>query len=187
MIWLILMLNILQVGLHDDTYLPLRYGGLWNTVTDEAAYGGTYQTTSDGTLTFQLQGSGFALYVMRMPSGGDGELCVDDVCTTLSWNAAVPYRHEIIQATGLDGTTTVTLTAVGSISMDAIYIYPEALPTPSPEATPEPLPEYIDVQEDGSQFENRMDSGQRTIIALNAMIVVIVLFGVGYLVVWHDN
>lgn len=165
------LLMLIGFGVHDDGYLPIRYGGSWLVITDEFAHDGSYRTSDGGSLSFEFYGDAFAVYAPKDATFGTGEICIDDLdCVVVDWNAGT-FIHglEIYGTSEMElGVHIVTITAIDTIAIDAIYI-PEPIPS---EIT---TPDWI-VESEGSRFEYRADGGQVVIVVLLVAIMILIGF-----------
>lgn len=178
MVWLIgiLMALIVPTGVHDDSYLPLAYTGVWAVVEDSNAHGGSYRQTDTGSLTFSFVGSGFVVYGTQIDGGGSADICIEDDCYVASWQSAITaYQVGIIAVNGLDDEQhNVTIAAVGDglITVDAVYIAPSAPQQPAPE----PTQGWVSVNDAGDAVtENRITSGDQAIFLTLVAILVVLL------------
>lgn len=119
----------LQEGITDDSSITLEYTGTWSTVSEASAFGSSYASTTDvsATLSWQTYATGFTLFYILTPTGGDIELCIDVNCQTLP--TAGSTSQAALTLTGLSNTLkSITLTKLTDdglpISFDAVYIYP---------------------------------------------------------------
>ena len=190
---MLLLLILIGDGLHDDSYLPLAYSGMWSVVEDANAHAGSYRTSTVGALTFDFYGDGFAIYGTKNASGGDGEICIDGSCAVYSWNSGVTLNRALILSVQMPdvATHTVAITAIGEISIDAIYIAPvEPAPTatPEPEATPEPAPGWVvsDITGDGQEtvFVYEITTGDQSIF-MGVMALLMVTLSGFLLQIWR--
>lgn len=158
-------------GVHDDGYLPVRYGGSWLIVPDEFAHSGSYRTSDGGSLSFDFYGDAFAVYAPKDAAFGTGEICIDDLdCVVVDWNAPI-FIHglEIYSIDDLElGAHVVTINAIDTIAIDAIYI-PEPVPTETQ------TPAWI-VDRNNARFEYKADGGQAVIATLLVTILICNLF-----------
>lgn len=152
MIFLILILGFghntangqaLSGGFYDHTVPLITYSGVvWATVTDSLNFGGSRTTSGQVTSTlprfdFTVFGDGFSLYILQNSVGATADLCVNDICQSISYYSA-SNNYAVITITGLGyGThniyvqkTSITNTA---INLDAIYVFP---PAPAPTSIP---------------------------------------------------
>jgi hypothetical protein len=171
MITLGFLMMLIGFGVHDDGYLPIQYGGSWLLIEDEYAHSGWYRTSANGSLSFDFYGDAFAVYAPKSDTFGTGEICIDDLdCVIVDWNAGTFVHGLEIYGTGEMelGVHNVTITAIDTIAIDAIYI-----PVPPPIETV--MPDWI-VDGEGSRFEYRADGGQVVIVILLVAILIAVLF-----------
>lgn len=205
----------LSGGMYDHTIPQITYspqvGFTWATTSDPLNYGGSRissgsTTSTNPSISFNIFGDGFVLYIITNNTGANADLCINSVCSVISYYSA-SLAYTTISVNGLGyGIHNIliqkTSTTVSFINLDAIYVYPPALPptsipvinitfvlptaqpTPTgtqgvwvlnlPEETPESTPEHQQPLTIG---------GQATIVnyeinPLDVVLVIFVAFGV---------
>lgn len=130
----------IEPGFFDSSSPVLIYVGAWTTITDADAVGGDLETTSSGSLAFDLFTGGFTLFVQT----GDGstvDVCIEDDCTPLDLDGGGEFARADFTALG-SGAKSVTVTATaGTFAFDGVYVHPDA-----------PITQPVDEHPDG-QFE----------------------------------
>lgn len=111
-------------GIVDSDSPILVYNGSWMTVTNPAAVGGSVESTSDGSVTFDLYTSGFTLFWITGVNAAI-EVCIDAECVALDVSGSGEAGRG--DFTGLPtGTKSVIVTpTAGNFMLDAVYIYPD--------------------------------------------------------------
>ena len=166
----------LAPGLYDNRAPIFTMAGSFTIQANPAHYLGDIAVWEAGSsVSFNTNGDGFVLFIYRSILGGDGQVCIDGVCSNLSWFAPADEYQVPIEFSNLGaGVHTVeVLQSSGSINFDAVLIHPQAevTATPAPEATEDPRFVRWEI-DDGSGtvqpvvFEYRVDAGQVTLIQM---------------------
>lgn len=132
--------SALGPAMYDHNLPQIVYSGAgitWTTVSDSTNYGGSRYSSGQVTSTtprieFSIWGSGFTLYIYRNTIGADATLCVDGVCSGISYYNPT-NQNATVTVSGLAyGTHTVSIQKSTStnaqMNLDGVYVAPPGLP-----------------------------------------------------------
>ena len=110
-------------GLFDSTSPVLLRTGVWTETDFTYAIGASALSTTAGSLTFDMYTTGFTLFFLYNPAGGDVDVCVDMDCVSI--DTAGGESRGRLDMSGYDsGFKTVTVTPTGgTFYFDAVYIW----------------------------------------------------------------
>jgi len=175
--------DVLSPGFYDDDIPVLDYTGTWSDILDTEYYqGSAHSLSSAGSVEFSIFGGGFAIYSSTAPTLDDALLCIDDLCTSISYYSPVTaYGVKVVDVTGLAyGVHTVRIDWVSSsVIVDAIHVYESPLEL-TPEQTlevevtvevsyPTPRSEVSwDIDSQRVAFDYRTDAGTVVLVIMQA-------------------
>jgi len=132
--------SALGPAMYDHDVPQILYSGTgitWTTVSDATNYGGSRYSSGQVTSTapkidFTIWGSGFTLYIYRNTIGAEANLCVDGVCSGISYYNPT-NQNATVTVSGLSyGTHTVSIQKSTSsntqMNLDGVYVAPPGLP-----------------------------------------------------------
>jgi hypothetical protein len=169
-------------GATDDAYLGLTYVGSWTDVTDGVSYGGSHKMTTDfsASLSFEIYAEDFTYHFLSDPLAGSVDVCVDATCTTVSHTGTAGRGSQAFTALGAGLKSIViskTTDDATSVTVDAVYIYPEQIQLEVQQ------PEYINlstISVSGTDYtvatDLRVTSGDVAIFLMLVFIACISLF-----------
>jgi hypothetical protein len=137
---------VLGAGLYDDAAPVFIYTGNWFDDLTPSHYLGSAHYTSigdgGGTIEFSIYGDSFTLFITRSPLGGDALVCIDAICSTLSFYAPDQEFQVAIGYSGLAaGIHDIEISAVsGEMVFDALLVEPITMPTATATSIPSETP-----------------------------------------------
>jgi hypothetical protein len=137
---------VLGSGLYDNSAPVFAYSGSWSADVSTDHYGGAaaLASASDGvdSLEFSIYGDSFTLFISRLATGGNAQVCIDTICSNLSFFGAFQEYQVAVNYSGLAVAQhdIEILTDSDDLLFDALLVEPVTMPTATATAIPSETP-----------------------------------------------